>query len=436
VEAAWAAASAGAAVTVVCDGDIGGRAGWHSLLPSKVWLNAADLQSEFSRAAKLGIEGLGRPICDASSILKRITAVAESWSRDHGNWLRELGVEVVRGCASFASEREILVKNTDQEVTARLRGDAFIIATGSMPHFPPGLKPDGKRIIAPRFARQLSAIPASVVVIGAGATGVEFVSLFSHLGAEVTWVVDQYGVLPAFDGEAGESVRGTMERQGVRVVEPATADRIESEGDTLAVHVSSGESYRAAMVFVAVGRIPDLGRLNLEAAGFKGDAADSLETDPYGRTAKRWIYLVGDAAGSPMVANRAMAQAWTAGRHAAGAEVKPFLPETIVHAVYSYPEVAQVGNLRSPHDVTVRYQRLLKSRLSGYQGFLKLAFDEDRKITGGVTVGPNAADILAPVALAIQSGLVMDDLATVFGAHPTLSELPFLAARLSLAESG
>ncbi len=436
VEAARAAASAGAAVTVVCDEAIGGRAGWHSLLPSKVWLNTADLLSELSRAPQLGIESSGSPKIEASSISKRITSVAESWNRDQEKSLRDLGVDIVEGFSSFASDREILVKNSKQEVTARLWGDAFIVATGSIPQFPPGLKPDGKRIIAPRLVRRLNTIPTSVVVIGAGATGAEFISLFSYLGAQVTWIVDEYGILPTFDKEAGETFRGLMEDRGVRVVEPTTAENIESGEDGVTVHLSSGDSYRAAMAFVAIGRIPDLDRLNLDAAGLKGETRGSVEVDPYGRSAKRWIYLVGDASGSPMVANRAMAQAWIAGRHAAGVKVEEFLPETVVHAVYSCPEVAQVGSLSSVHKVTVPYEGLLKSRLSDRKGFIKLGYDEDRKITGAVAVGSFASDMLAPVAVAIRAGLALDDLAAVSPAHPTLSELPFLAARLCLNERG
>jgi dihydrolipoamide dehydrogenase len=432
VEAARAAASAGAVVTVVCDESIGGRAGWHSLLPSKVWLNTADVLSELSRAPHFGIESLGSPRIEVSSILKRITSMAESWSRDQEKSLRDLGVDIVQGFSSFVSDREIQVKNSKQEVTTQFRGDAFIVATGSIPQFPPGLKPDGKLIIAPRLVRRLDTIPASVVVIGAGATGAEFVSLFSYLGAEVTWIVDDYGILPTFDEEAGQTFRRFMENRGVRVIEPTVAENIDSGEDGVTVHLSHGDACRAAMAFVAIGRNPDLSRLNLDAAGLRAETGGSIALDPYGRTAKRWIYLVGDSSGSPMVANRAMTQAWTAGRHAAGAKVEPFRPDTVVHAVYSNPEVAQVGNPGRADTLSLSYQRLLRSQLSDCEGFIKLGHDEKQKITGAVAVGSLASDMLAPVAVAIRAGLTLDDLAAVSPAHPTLSELPFLAARMFL----
>jgi dihydrolipoamide dehydrogenase len=269
------------------------------------------------------------------------------------------------------------------------------------------------------------------VVIGAGATGTEFVSLFDLMGVRVTWVVDEYGVLPTFDEEAGETIRQHFKHQGVRIVEPTTAERVTPDDASVTVQTSSGDCYRAATAFLAIGRSPDLDRLNLEAAGLDRKKGGSPPIDPYGRTAKPWIYLAGDASGSPMVANKAMAQAWVAGRHAAGATTSPFLPETVVKAVYSCPEVAEVGDLAGPYRFSVSYERALKSQLSNYAGFVKLTCDADRKTKGGVAVGPHASEVLAPVAVAIRAGLEIDDLAALFTAHPTLSELPFLAARTS-----
>jgi len=432
VEAACAAASAGAAVTVVSDGAVGGRAGWHSLLPSKVWLNAANHLHQFSQAPSQGTTNPGKLALDPFSILERVTAVAESWNRDQEQRLLSLGVNVIQGAASFVSDSELVVRNGNKEIVSQLRGDNFIIATGSLPKFPPTLKPDGKRILAPRFARQLSEVPPDVVVIGAGATGTEFASLFRLAGAQITWVVDQYGVLPTFDEDSRTRFRRQIENQGVQIVGPTMAERVTSDNQFVTIHTSSGECYQATMVFLAIGRTPDLARLDLEAAGLDRGEGLPPATDPYGRTEKPWIYLVGDATGSPMVANKAMAQAWVAGRHAAGAKTSPYLPETIVKAVYSHPEVAEVGTLTDAEIVSVSYDRLLKTRLCSYEGFVKLAFDKDQRIKGGAAVGPHASEILAPVAVAIRAGLLLDDFASVFAAHPTVSELPFLAARQSL----
>jgi dihydrolipoamide dehydrogenase len=133
-----------------------------------------------------------------------------------------------------------------------------------------------------------------------------------------------------------------------------------------------------------------------------------------------------------MLANQATAEAWIAGRHAAGAEIAPFRPETVIHAIYSEPQVAQIGNVAGNDlgRVRVDYAEALKSHLvPDSAGFVELVFDQQREITGAVAVGPHAADVLAPVAVAIRMGARLDEVAPIFAAHPTLSELVFIAAR-------
>jgi dihydrolipoamide dehydrogenase len=133
-----------------------------------------------------------------------------------------------------------------------------------------------------------------------------------------------------------------------------------------------------------------------------------------------------------MLANQATAEAWIAGRHAAGAEVFPFRPETVIHAIYSEPQVAQIGVVEgnSLNRVTVDYAEALKSHLvPDSAGFIELVFNQEREITGALAVGLHAADVLAPVAVAIQMGAKLDEVAPIFAAHPTLSELVFIAAR-------
>lgn len=435
IEAARAAAQAGGKVTIVSEGPVGGRAGWHSLLPSKVWLTAADTLGLLSEAASIGLSIEGDPQPSAAGILKRIKQVADIWNSEQMGLLNALQVTVLTGSASFESENRLAVKNSDGEITARLEADAFIIATGSVPFFPPELKPDGKRVIAPRFASHLEALPADIVVIGAGPTGSEFVYLFNRLGVKVTWIVDQYGVLPAFAPLAGRFLAETLVKRGVNLVADQLAVRIEYQDDGVVVETSTGDCYRAAMAFVAIGRFPDLSRLSLDNASLPLEPRTAVPVDEFGRTKVKSIYAVGDAAGAPMIANRAMAQAWVAGRHAVGADVPSFRAETVIYATYTEPQVAQVGlvsgkgvyTLRLPFHVNLKAHLLLEP-----EGFVELAYFDDRRVAGGVAVGVHAADVLAPVALAVQQAASIDDLTSLYGAHPTLSELAFTAARLAM----
>lgn len=425
IEAARTAATAGAKVTLITDEPVGGRAGWHSLLPSKVWLSGADATGLVSEAGFMP-DGMADP----AAIVAQIQAVKERWNKQQADELTALGVKIVSGVASLESTDRVVVKDETGEEVMHVEGEAIILATGSVPIFPPNLRPDGERILAPRFAGGLDKLPQDVVVIGAGPTGTEFVYLFNRLGVQVTWIVDRYGILPTFAPAAGELMDQVLTERGVQVVRGFFADRIESEAEGVAVVLENDDRYEAEMAFVAIGRRPDFGRLDLEAAFLSQEALEQV--DEYGRTTAPGLYAVGDAAGPPMVANKGTAQGWVAGRHAAGVDTPPFRPESVIYAVYTDPQVAQVGAVSGEGIQTTRVSAAatLKSHLAGETGgFVELAYDDSKRIVGGVAVAPHAADLLAPVAVAIQLEAKVADLAPLYGAYPTVSELPFIAAR-------
>ncbi len=413
VEAARAAAKAGAQVTLVSNEPLGGRSVWHSLVPSKVWLKA--------------VESAAPP--DPAAILAEIKAVKQAWSAQQAAELAELGVQVVMGTAVFADPHTLAITHDDSSHS--LTADAIIVAAGSVPVFPPTMKPNGQNILAPRFASALNKLPGSVVVVGAGVTGAEFVYLFNRLGLAVTWIIDQFGVLPTFDRDAAQALKNTLARRGVTLVEGPMADHIEQSDAGIVVVTTDNGRYPAEQAFLAIGRKPDTSALNLAAAGL-----DGVVVDGYGRSAQPHIYFVGDVTGAPMIANRGMAQGWMAGLHAAGQTPAPFREDTVMAAVYTEPQVAQIGRLTGAGLRTVQtpFATMLQGHLhrAEDESFFKLAYDEaDGRIVGATAVGPHAADVLAPVAVALHAHLTVRDLAALYVAHPTAGELPFLAARLA-----
>lgn len=432
VDAAEAAAKAGAQVTLVSNTPIGGRAGWASLLPSKVWLTTADSLALFSEADELGITGLDDLNLALPTIIERIRTVKKSWNTQQKEKLAALGVQFVAGTARFEAADTIKVIHEEGEEPKMLQADAFIVTTGSVPIFPPTMKPNGKTVIAPRFASALDTLPDSIVVVGGGATGSEFVYLFNRLGLEVTWIVDEFGVLPDFDPDAGRFIADTLVKRGVKLVSGQLASHIDEVDGGIEVVLADGSRHAAAMAFLAIGRKPDVAALNLEGAGLvleKGTVA----VDEYGRSAQPHIYLAGDVTGNPMIANKATAQAWVAGQHAAGQTPATFSPETVIGAIYTEPQVAQVGVLSGDNVKTsqVAYAASMKSHLLPESaGFVKLAYDaNDKRILGAVAVGQHAADVIAPAAVAIRAGLTTQEFGVLYGAHPTFSELAFAAAR-------
>ena len=437
VDAAEAAAKAGAQVTVVSNAPIGGRAGWHSLLPSKVWLTTADSLALFSAAGELGMTGLDDLNLTLPAIVERIREVKKSWNTQQKEKLARLGVQFVPGTARFESVNTIKVIHEEGEEPLVLQADAFIVTTGSAPVFPPTMKPNGKTIIAPRFASALDTLPDSIAVVGGGATGSEFVYLFNRLGLEVTWIVDQQSVLPDFDSEAGQFIADTLTKRGVHLVEGQMASHIDQTNGGIEVVLADGSRHAAEMAFLAIGRKPDVAALNLEGAGLALENG-TVKVDEYGRSTQPHIYFAGDVTGPPMIANKATAQAWVAGQHAAGQTPTGKLPaicppEAIIAAIYTEPQAAQVGTVSGDNVKTSRvaYSASMKSHLLPEgDGFVKLAYDGNtNRILGAVAVGPHAADVIAPVAVAIRAGLTMQEFGVLYGAHPTFSELAFTAAR-------
>jgi dihydrolipoamide dehydrogenase len=438
ISAAQAAAGAGARVTVVAGNEpAGGRATWHSLLPSKVLLTVADSLGQARRFSTLGLTAAGEAP-DMPATARRIRDLSESWSRTQSAQLSRLGVRLLEGTATFAGHGELHVSK-DGGAPAALAADAIIVATGSIPTFPPDLKPDGKRIIAPRFIRKLERLPASLVVVGAGVTGAEFVYAFNRLGVAVSWVVDEYGVLPTFDREAAAFLVKTLESRGVVRHDGVAAASVASGDDVVKVTLRDGRTISAEMAFLALGRRPDVAALNLENAGLHVDPRRGVEVDEFCCSAVRHVYAAGDATGMPLTANKAMAQGWIAGRHAAGAASPPYHPGTIVEAVYTDPEVAQIGLLETQAAAQGHALRVLhldhgmnlKAVLAGEpEGFMKLVVDAgDGTVLGAAAVGTHAADVLAPLALGIRLKARVDDLVSLFPAHPGLGEIAFAAAR-------
>jgi pyruvate/2-oxoglutarate dehydrogenase complex dihydrolipoamide dehydrogenase (E3) component len=281
-----------------------------------------------------------------------------------------------------------------------------------------------------------------MVVIGGSGPATEYVDAFSRLGVKITWITGPVGVLSSFPPEAGRMISNLMEQRGVRIITGMMARRIEKTGAGVRVVAADGAEYAAEKAFVAVGLRPDLERLNLPAAGLRVGSSGGLATDAYGRTSVDHIYLAGDAA-SPLSANISMAQGRTAGWHAAGLEVAPMRLDMAVMAIYTDPQVAMVGRqsdrsgmlqkVRVPFRACLRAHLLAQPEASREEesGFVELAYDAQRRITGALAICPEAAEVLTVVAAALRAGMTIDELAAVYAAHPTFSELAILAARLA-----
>jgi dihydrolipoamide dehydrogenase len=230
-----------------------------------------------------------------------------------------------------------------------------------------------------------------------------------------------------------------MERRGVRIITGLMARQMGKTASGVRCVTADNTVHEAEVGFIAIGLRPDFTRLNLPAAGLRAGSSGGLATDPYGRTAVEHIYVVGDAA-SPLSANISMAQGRIAGWHAVGKTVEPLRLDYAVMAIYTNPQVAVVGHMsdrsetlqkiRVPFSSCLRAQ-LIPETADSVLEFLEISYDHQRRVTGALAVCPEAAEVLAPLAVAVRAGLTLDVLASVVPAHPTFSELAVLAARMA-----
>ncbi len=436
VHAAVEAARLGADVTLISEGEIGGRTTWDSLVPSKVLLTAADTVLDARYAPHRGVK-LASPEVHVAHLMERIRQRTRQWGEVQQSALQRAGVQVVHGVASFADARMVKVQ-TEEGGEQHVPFDLALIATGSVPIFPPSMKPDGKRVLAPRFASSLQSLPEHLVMVGGGVTGSEFAYLFRVLGAAVTVVTDMPRLLPRADEEASQLLEHAFRQMSIEVLLSSPVEGVTATDSHVQVRLVDGRTLEGSHAFIAIGRRADLSRLNLEAAGLFPDPT-GIPLNEYLQSPVPHIYAVGDAAGPPFTLNRGWAQAQVAVRHALGLPTPPFRAELVVEAVYTQPQVAQVGVTEtqarqqgiSVTSLRARYADNLKAQLLGEtEGFVKLVVEENTgELLGGSAAGSHAADILAPLAMTMALGGTVETVASLYPAHPTLVELLHEAAR-------
>ncbi len=433
VEAASTAALYTDAVTIVSDRPVGV---WHQLLPSRVWLAAVDnLYASLGPFASATEEFPDKSRFALAEVHAHADRIANQWRAQQARRLQDLGVRIIKGTASFQSPSRLMIANSsDGEMT--VEADAFIVAAGSTPYVPPPLAPDANRVFSPATAHQMPHLPASMIVIGDGPTGFEFVHIFSALNIDVTWLVLPGGPSCAIAPEAGAFLVDMLLQRGVQIRPGEPVAELKRSRDSVVTVMPDGSRHEAEMAFVTIGNRPNVAPLNLAAAGVQVDARGSVRADGYGQTNSEGIYVAGDArqlrAGSV-----SMAHARVAALHAAGQEAEPYDETCMVIPFLSNPQVAQVGILSAADDsvqcVEVAMATGLKSHISGHtEGFIRLAWNRNRQVVGGLAVGHQAADALAPVAVAIKTEATIETLASLYGPHPAISELPFMAARAAM----
>ncbi len=351
--------------------------------------------------------------------------------------LSAVHVEVLHGEARLVGPREVEV--TGATGTTRIAARAVVLATGSAPVELPSLPFDGERVWSSDHALQLPRVPEKLVVVGGGVVGLELATVYRRLGAQVMVVEMMNGVLPGLglSARAEAFLRQALARQGIEVRLGTTAVGLTPRG--IRVRGQTEEELEAEAVLVAVGRRPQPAGLGLEQAGVRVDKG-FVQTDP-GFRAAPGVYAIGDLRGGPLLAHKASHEGLVLAELLAQ-ELRgqaPAVPETspaVPWAVFTQPEVAAVGvPVDTPGLVLGRFpfSALGRAWAEGEaEGFVTLAADASGRIVGAEIVGPHASELLAEVALAVEAGLTLDQVAQTVHAHPTFAEAVWEAALVAL----
>jgi dihydrolipoamide dehydrogenase len=428
-------------VLVEARGPLGGECLHVGCIPSKALLGVAALIQDAAEAEAAGV-GFGQPSVDLAKLRAFTQRAIDRLAKGLDGLAKARGVDVVSGHGRFESDGSIRVSRDDAP-PATLRFKHAIVATGSRPATLPGLDL-GPRVWDSSAALALTAAPARLLVVGGGYIGLELGSVYAALGSEVTVVELQDGILPGVDRDLAAPLGRRLGKRFKRILLGTKLAAVREAGSALLVELAgegAPERLEVDQVLVAVGRRPLTEDLGLEHTRAARDPRGFLVVDAQRRTADPRVFAIGDVAGEPMLAHKAMAEGLVAAEAAAG-HPAAFEPLAIPAVVFTDPEVAWCGLMEADarargidaRAVKVPWSACGRALAMGRpDGLTKLVFENATgRLLGVGIVGPHAGDLLAEGTLAVEMGAVAADLAGTIHTHPTLSETLGEAAELFL----
>jgi dihydrolipoamide dehydrogenase len=438
--AALHAASLGRSVVLVDAGGgarVGGICLHEGCIPSKALIELANRAEETRAFAPAGLR-IPEVGVDLAAFQEWKTELVEQLADGIRRQLAAAGVEIVAGMARFTRSNQVAVHTNDDRACFYEFADV-LIAAGSRASAPPGFAPDGERILDAAAALDLTDVPASLLVVGAGSVGVELGTAYAKLGSQVTLVEQADRVLPGLDAALVRPVRRRLDKLGIEVLVDAGLEDLDAA--TGIVKTADGQTrVPAGRVLIAVGRRANTDELGLVEAGLPRGAGGLLEVGPDRRLTEH-VAAVGDVTAGPPLAHKATAEARVAVEALCGRRVA-FDPLAVPVVVYGDPEVASVGmtvDEATAMGMDVRTVGV-PLRASGRaatvgaaEGTTQLVLEGPRGTIVGVhAVGPHVSEFIAEGALAIEMGASVEDLGLTIHPHPTLAEQLADAARIEI----
>ena len=418
--------------TVVIESDrLGGECVNYGCIPSKSLITVAKLVDKVKEAESYGVRSSGVHV-DFAQMQKWKSEVIGKLVGGIEFLLRGYHATVIKGDAEVVAKGRLSVTTASGKEEVSYKN--LVIATGTRPSSLPGLELDGDLVIGSKEGLDLTAAPKRLLIVGGGAIGLEFASMFQKFGSAITVVEIMDQLLPGSDPEVVRVVQRKLEGKGAKVYLKSKVSRLTKNGGEAEVELETPDgkvTVTADKVLVSVGRKPRTEKMNLQALGVQTDPRGYIVTDDKMQTSAGGVYAIGDVRGPPLLEHKATREGIVAAERIAG------LPsaadwKVVPDAVFCDPEVAGVGMTEAKAleaGLRVKKSRFQFAALGRAlstgdpEGFVKVVSNEqDGAVLGVQIVGPEASNLISEVALAIEMGATVEDIALTIHPHPTLPE--------------
>ncbi len=414
-------------------------------IPTKTLLKNAEILRSFKKAEEWGIRYENLTF-DFGTMIKRSRGVSDRVSKGVEYLMKKNAIDSMSGTARLLSADTVELRSEGKPVEI-LKAKQIIIATGARPRTLPGVAIDRRRIITSTEAMTLAEQPKSLIVVGAGAIGIEFAYFYNSLGTKVTVVEMLPGILPVEDGELTKMLELSLKKQGIEILTGTKVESVKAGDSGVIVVVSSPDGkkeLRGDLALMAIGVQGNVENLGLETLGVTVERGN-IKVDAHCRTSVRGVFAIGDVIGPPWLAHVASAEGIHCAEVIAGANPEPIDYTSVPGCTYCQPQIASVGLTEEKaraegHELKIGrclFRPLGKAVAIGEpEGMVKLIFDAKYgELLGAHIMGVEATEMIAELVVAKRLGTTGKDLFHAIHAHPTLSEAVMEAAAAAYGEA-
>ncbi len=422
------AAQRGAKVAVVEKDELGGVCLNTGCIPTKTILSSTAALRSAREADKMGLKPAGDVSPDLPAIWARKDKVVQTLVKGIHSLFKSHGVELIEGEAKLEGKGRISIKGADGD--SEIEASRIVIATGSRPAELPGLEFDGKPVANSTHMLAEPYVPESLLVVGAGAIGMEFAQIYSTLGSRVSVVEMLERPLPTEDEDMSALVAREFKKRKIKIITSQKIESLDKSEDKVKARLSDGTELEADRVLVSIGRAFNTGGLDLENAGITPGRRGEIPVNEKMETEAEGIYAIGDVTGGPLLAHVASTGGLVAAENATGGERSLDL-SVLPWCIYTHPEVAGVGlreHQAKEKGIDYKVGRFAVRGIGMAQatgeisGEVKVITDASGKLLGVHTAAAGAGIMVHEAAVAIRQAMTVDEWVSVIHAHPSMSE--------------